>query len=316
MSQSESHPPSRAPAVEPRLSTLVGDRVCIKCSFNLAGQPVVRESVYGMAIVRCPECSTIASLQEYPILGRWAGRMAAAIAAVWLLVLILGLFATAGVMFGMTQSGIQTGSEKLSNAISKKHKEWADTASAQETAGIKQMFGTAQVVTTGPYVWIDSTWWSKQDKGAILAELGGPMRAINWQFANIYTLQAFLAALLGAVWSVFLLNLKRYRLFIFALLPFGLAFGFAFLANTTSSRVGMRWGSGAYAIEEASAMLWPYLVGTGLGVGFVAFCIGSWIGRPLVRRLALLLLPPRMRASLAYLWIAEGKTPPRPPMPK
>ncbi len=50
-----------------RVSTLVGDRLCIRCGFNLCGQPVLRERHYRMLIARCPECSTVAG-------GRTGGR--------------------------------------------------------------------------------------------------------------------------------------------------------------------------------------------------------------------------------------------------
>ena len=63
------------------VSILVGDRLCTKCGYNLTGQPVLREPHYEMLIVRCPECGAVAALQEYPVLGRWAGRWAALLAA-------------------------------------------------------------------------------------------------------------------------------------------------------------------------------------------------------------------------------------------
>src|SRR4051812_32614115 len=87
-----------------RGSTVVGDRLCIRCGVNLVGQPIVREPVYGMFLIRCPECSTAASLQEYPLLGRWAGRLAALIAALWLLFVVATLLATTGIIGGLSDS--------------------------------------------------------------------------------------------------------------------------------------------------------------------------------------------------------------------
>jgi hypothetical protein len=46
-----------------RISTLIGDRLCIKCGYNLVGQPIMRETHYDMLILRCPECATVASVQ-------------------------------------------------------------------------------------------------------------------------------------------------------------------------------------------------------------------------------------------------------------
>lgn len=38
---------------------------------------------------------------------------------------------------------------------------------------------------------------------------------------------------------------------------------------------------------------------------------GAFLGRVLVRFMATLLLPPRLRSTLAHLWLADGKNPPR-----
>lgn len=73
---------------DPVVSTVVGDRCCTSCGFNLIGSPIVRESHYSMLIIRCPECGTCAAVQEYPLLGRWARRCTALMAATLLLVLL------------------------------------------------------------------------------------------------------------------------------------------------------------------------------------------------------------------------------------
>ncbi|HED53526.1 MAG TPA: hypothetical protein ENJ00_04925, partial [Phycisphaerales bacterium] len=49
-------------------SVVLGDRLCVACAYNLRGQPVYRESEYGLYLVRCPECGTPAAIQEYPML--------------------------------------------------------------------------------------------------------------------------------------------------------------------------------------------------------------------------------------------------------
>ena len=65
-----------AQLIEERVSALDGDRLCTNCHYNLIGQPVLREPYYQMFIVRCPECATVAALQEFPPLGRWSHRWA------------------------------------------------------------------------------------------------------------------------------------------------------------------------------------------------------------------------------------------------
>lgn len=90
------------------ISTIAGDRPCLGCGFNLTGQPIVREETYNLLIARCPECGTVAPLQEYPMLGKWAGRLAALMACAFSLVLIgalvIGSLSLFGVARGMSQS--------------------------------------------------------------------------------------------------------------------------------------------------------------------------------------------------------------------
>jgi hypothetical protein len=87
---------------ERRVSVLTADRMCTTCGYNLVGQVVVRERHYGMLIVRCPECAAVASVQEYPLLGRWAGRWGAILATLWF-ILLLGMWpATSAIVLGWT----------------------------------------------------------------------------------------------------------------------------------------------------------------------------------------------------------------------
>jgi hypothetical protein len=88
-------------AREQRVSTVTGDRLCTTCSYNLVGQMVLREPHYGLLIVRCPECGTVASVQEYPLLGRWANRWGAVLAALYF-IFLLGMWpASSGTIAGM-----------------------------------------------------------------------------------------------------------------------------------------------------------------------------------------------------------------------
>jgi hypothetical protein len=45
--------------------------------------------------------------------------------------------------------------------------------------------------------------------------------------------------------------------------------------------------------------------------GMLWLTAGLMMGRPVMRGLAMVLLPPRMRGSLAGLWLADGLEPPR-----
>lgn len=134
------------PATDERVSTLVGDRLCIGCGFNFAGQPVVREPHYRMLIVRCPECGTVASLQEFPVLGKWALRWGSIIAAAWLLAMLLLMLGTAGAIFGMSVGVSTAASSPLTEYLSKEHSGWSKSKrEEQNTAQIRKAQATVEV---------------------------------------------------------------------------------------------------------------------------------------------------------------------------
>lgn len=308
-------PPSVSTLAEQRVSTVVGDRLCIKCNFNLAGQPVMRENVYGMAIVRCPECSTVASLQEYPILGKWAGRFAAALSSLWLLVLIGGVFATAGLVFGISEGCMHLGCDRLAQRIAQAHADWYAHATPAEKSRIAPMYGTPAPASIPAYAqsWIDSQWWDSQNLSSFVQQLGGPLRAVDARMFEAVFWLAFTAAVLGAAWSIFLLHMRRRRLFLFVLLPLAFALLFAYISAQSPSRTTLWMGGVAvYSMGLAQAALWPWIMAFTLATAYIGLCIGAWFGRPFIRWLARMLLPPRMLGSLAYLWLAEGKPVPRP----
>lgn len=305
---------------EVRLTTLRGDRLCINCGFNLQGQVVVREPVYGMVMVRCPECSTPASLQEYPLLGKWPGRIAALLAAAWLLMLIGGLLASAGISFGMTEGVVQTGSQKLATSISQKFADWYATADEKAKVGFKSQWGGgAGPIPVGAYTYIDNAWWDGLDKRTLITSVGGVTKAID-PHASEPLIGAFVAGLsMGFVWSVLLLGLRRSRLLGLGLLVVAIAFGFELIwGSLFQDRMGSRWSSGIlWANDAAGRLLSPYLVAAGLSTVLAGMFVGLWTGRPLVRWLARLLLPPRLVSALSILWIAEGKPLPKPrPRPR
>jgi hypothetical protein len=83
-------------------SLLEGDRICLRCGYNLRMQPIRREPRTALFVVRCPECATFhyagaASSWIHGLLER--GRIV--ILALWI-VFMLSLFVTCGVIDGIS----------------------------------------------------------------------------------------------------------------------------------------------------------------------------------------------------------------------
>ncbi len=70
-----------------------------------------------------------------------------------------------------------------------------------------------------------------------------------------------------------------------------------------------RWG---WSLEAPRLSAWgdSYILGLA-SANLAAGLLGVRFGRPLARLVVMLVLPPRTRQVLAFLWLADGKTPPR-----
>jgi hypothetical protein len=283
------------------VSVLVGDRLCTGCTYNLTGQPVVREPHYDMLIVRCPECGVVASVQEYPLLGRWAGRWAALIAAGWFVALLVFLFITTAVLAGMSDSVAQRASEPFAlriGALQQQH-----FTSQQPAANTPAYYLAQQQV----HAWmsLDPGWVSVQDFEAVLAGSGGVWRNVKWGALRGWMAIVLFAFPAGCFWAVFLAHLRRRVLLVAGLVPVALGAAFASVSMWDWMNVG--WMPALLvARSEVGA---PFEYGS-LAFAYLPLAAGLVLGRPIVRGLVRALLPPRMRGALAVLWTVEGLLPP------
>lgn len=294
--------PERAEAAdsgEVRVSTIVGDRLCIKCGFNLTGQPVMKEPRYELFIARCPECGCVASLQEYPVLGTWANRWAALAAALWLLLLLGGSFAFAGILTGVSFGSLAEGTRDFADWVGRR-------AAADETSGFGEQshrFYTA--------AFIDIAWWEAQDRWALLRQAGGFRGVVLSEVVGPWLGILIGGFIFGVIAGVALLHARRWRLAFVLLLPIAIAAVFQ-ISIYTSMRTDISLNATAQPSELVRLMLAPLiLAGTNVWA-YVGIVAGAWLGRPIARGLMRAFLPPRLRSSLSFLWLADGKTPPKP----
>ena len=104
-------------------SFVTGDRLCIRCGYNLIGQSILREPHYNLLIARCPECGAVAGVQEYPLLGPWAHRWGMIIAALWF-ILIIGFWAgSSGTIMGLSLGVAEESGRNYERYISRLHDE-------------------------------------------------------------------------------------------------------------------------------------------------------------------------------------------------
>ncbi len=301
-----------AASTEPRVSTLVGDRLCIKCGYNLTGQPVKREGHYDMLIVRCPECATVASLQEYPLLGRWAGRWAMLLAALWFGFVLLLALASAGILYFEAESVAQTASGPHAIWLAERQRQWAKEQEAQGTLPPNAQWILSD--RASPYRGLDPTWSAQQDFDALLAEAGGWRSAADFWALRQWTGLSIWAVPIGCFWAVVLAHVRRRRLILFGLLLIGLAGVFTVIGHFNAPGqypMYLAWGW-VTTLTIAQRQIGPPFYIMSLAFAIVPLSLGLVFGRPIVRGLIRALLPPRLRSSLALLWTADGWEPPLP----
>lgn len=292
---------------EKRVSTLAGDRLCTKCGYNLTGQAVVREPHYDMLMVRCSECGSVASIQEYPLLGRWAGRWAMLIAAAWFALLIIFLVATSGLLFNFGLRFTSNAIYPYAMNIAELHVQWhksLDTTTQQQQIQY-QMYDRAF-----PFKNIDQTWWSTQDPQVLLAQAGGWSKAAQWPSTNIWGSIVVFVFLSGCFWAVLLAHLRRIWLTLFGILliAFAALFGALYYYYDYYSMSLWGWFTAQDIANEQLGMIYYGIAISGMSIPLT---LGLLLGRPVVRLLIRTLLPPRLRNWLAFLWITDGLEPPK-----
>lgn len=326
---------SRAPeARAERIAVITGTRLCIRCGFSLTGQMILREPTYDLLIARCPECGTVAPVQEYPPLGAWQRRWAMLLAALWFAAVLAVAYGTIllprsttniiswqmnprlishigdawrpAVIDAMAAVRANDGSDKALSptmiAIAQQYISWYDSGQYSE-AVIEQWIEQG---STG----IDPQWW-KDNRAAVMATAP----PLGWRWLRTVPLASWLPKLLaagasGALWAVVLLHLRLRSQLVFAGLMLIAAVAIiAWSRPTLANAAWIGWQANAWTLAQLES--WPPAAAASLAMFAVPFLTGLVFGRPVVRLVARLLLPPRACQAIAPLWLCDGKTPPR-----
>lgn len=296
----------------------VGDRPCARCGFNLVGQPIVREPHYGLLLLRCPECGEAASVQEYPLLGRWANRLGVFLAACLVLAVILAFIGSVSATVGFADRLVSYSSMELGQVIGKRHAAWWEGLPQDEKDKITGG-GSGWTPAQSGWQYAESGWWAELDKAALLREVGGRWRAIDWVPALIDAIWAVPAGgMLGLFWSLAVLGQSRRRVALVIPVVVLLSAGYIALERSQAAAWTWTWGGGRweYTPYLAAALLVWNVVPLALAWMMGWMLVGVWLGRPVSRLLVRLMLPPRLRSGLSVLWTAEGKALPRPAPPR
>lgn len=288
------------------VSTILGDRLCVKCAYNLRGQPVVREAHYGLLIARCPECNTPAALQEYPLLGRWPGRIRVLVALAYAIVVMLAVALALGMLGGFSAGIAGEGRRGAAQAIAE---QWAAHVNAKEAEGssiAKSLPLYTQLYRddngrVNAYIWnpVDPEWWRAQDERPVWTTLLWPVVRENTRYIFLTAMVFFVYA---SAWAVLLLGARRPVMLVAWMVPLALVLCFQALEHVVDASAAVNHNANSLARADALpaatmvvALVWSIFGG-----------LGVWFGRPLARLGVRALLPPTLRGALAELWFTDG----------
>lgn len=291
----QAHPQPRA---DERIDVLSGDRCCAGCGFNLYGQYIVREPHYGMLVVRCPECGLPAALQEYPALARSAGRLRAALAGAFLLLVLGGLALTGAAMYGMASVATAAVLRPYHQRTMQAWTNWAKTNLTQ-----------AQQTNWWANTSVMEKWWNDLPPDRFLRDFGG-LGALNWSGLLMWWYAIAALVPIGMVWGVIMPRLRGLRMGALLLIP--VAFGAALLLDDLGT-LNRTW---AWSPEQFSSRQtgWPPALLT-LAACWGFAMVGASVGRRVARAFLRLVLPERLLVVFSFLWLVDGRELPRPARP-
>lgn len=300
-----------APPADERVGTVLADRVCTKCYFNLVSQPVIRERHYGLLVIRCPECGTLASVQEYPHLSRWSRRVIAIFVMAWFAFLLLSLMASGFVMQSASESLVtlasEPGAQKLAEAHLEFQKRKAELQYPQPAQQPNNWYVNQQASV---WSYIDPLFIEMYDAGAFFEQAGGWSAIWGRRLYVQWALGALASAIIGMCWSVVLPHAKRWK----RLLVVGPILGAAWVMGLldSPSTAWMPAGGWQYANYLVQSQISTTVEVLATATFAVPLVLGVYLGRGVARLGARMLLPPKFREPVHFLWLADGYKPPRP----
>lgn len=337
-----------APATQ-SVGVIRGERYCTSCSFPLVGQPVTRDATYNLLIARCPECGTAAALQEYPTLNRWATRLAALVAVVYMLV-VLALVAVSAYAVRFWAVDTQRAlAEGYSEHLAAAHQTRVTSENLLATLTPPPSMPKDQFennlkwmlfATPGYTCQVDTKWFESTGRSLMASETS------RWRPAAIrdmlYSIASgfIVAVAVGVLWAAILWHIPRRRAWFIAIIATapGLAWaivlpGISVVAwalwyaigargvPNTSAWIGLdentAWAArvGLVTYKPAGLIAWGELFWQSWTYAAIALYVGCLLGllfgRPIARLTLRLLVPPRLLTPIADFWAADGLKPPR-----
>ncbi len=282
-----------SPAARPAETTgengrrLVGTRSCLHCHHELGGQPISRIEPEGLLVVRCTECGRATPILEYPVLGRWGARLGSTLILLHMLIAFGIVTMTSVVSFAIALNITRGSHRDLREFIRSKWKVYqADVSNL--TAPID-------------YLIVDRSWWNQAGPEVLeqfQAQFGLVIGTLSfWELGGF----VLLTSVFGVLWAGLFAGVRWTRLWIAPVVLYFVALGLGMSATPLGDGPTLR----IYDISESIRM--RHIFPMALTAALLGLEIGMLMGRPLLRIMTHLLLPPSRRHDIDFLWRVDKK---------
>ncbi|MFM9958758.1 MAG: hypothetical protein ACKVZJ_11840 [Phycisphaerales bacterium] len=176
---------------------------------------------------------------------------------------------------------------------------------AANTANTATTANTTPDVQDWWYRYAETNWTrSPEFRPALDRVRGWGANAVDWNGLRWLALSMPVAFIIGILYSVLMLGSSRKKALLIIPIVMGLSITWMLIDLTTQEF----WGGSLSDLARQTLGVPLHLV-VFLFMAY-AMAMGVWLGRPIARWFVALMLPPRLRGSLADLWLCDGKSPP------
>jgi len=277
------------------VGTVELDRYCASCGYNLRQQAIRREPSTKLLLCKCPECGVFEPANTLTTATRsWFRGL---VAFVWIVWFAIWLNLVGWSIFGVTALAVVSGDVR---------REWIDTDQIvlDQLVDNKRLEAYRNELANGN---------TPNASGAAVNHSGfygnaydlRPMRDEDLLIMAIFlALSAAIGAVLTTITMVAMPHWKRWGYVTFAV-------GWPLIGAMIFH--GLIWRElYGWRLVTIDLMQWHLICAVSIeAAALVCGLAAVWLGRPVTRGIVRLVVPPQRRGVFAYLWLADGKTPPK-----
>ena len=273
----------------PAIAHVETDRFCDGCGYNLRTQPVRREARTRLLLCRCPECGRFHSVGDATTAGRvWLGRLGTLALFFWVVTVIGSFVGLGAAQIGLSLVPLEelTSYRQVSIASSSTQPVSGANPTSQISSTTTVISG-GRIIITGPGGTSTSTYRRvvrepSEHDAALIALLRG--------------LSFVLGFVLATLTAIFLHHWRRW------------CYVGPVLVVSAGAAALTLYG---WNYDYPHLVHWaiPHVVAHAVSC-FAGGLVGILFGRAFARLLLTIILPPRVRQVLAFLWLVDGKQPP------